>query len=73
MSKMNTMAVPVSLHLAAHKGPRRCAIDPTFDLWASAGLEIHQQAARIFQGFLDAHKEGDGAFAVHNPVIVTQR
>ena len=36
------------------------------------GSQIHQQATWVFQRFFDAHKEGDGAFAIHNPVIVTQ-
>ena len=35
-------------------------------------LQVHQQAAWIFQCVFDAHKKGDGAFAVYDPVIIRQ-
>ncbi|MPL74173.1 hypothetical protein SDC9_19983 [bioreactor metagenome] len=37
------------------------------------GSQIQQQAARVFQRFLDADEEGHGALAVDDAVIVAQR
>ena len=33
-------------------------------------LQIHQKATRIFQRFLHADKEGHGAFAIDDPVVI---
>src|SRR3954452_14564797 len=38
----------------------------------TVGLEVQQQAARVFDAFLDADQEGDRFLAVHDAVIVGQ-
>jgi hypothetical protein len=41
-----------------------------FQKRTASSFDFQQQAARVFQAFLDAHQEGDGFAAVYDAVVV---